>query len=72
MIAHSGEFADGTEWAVEVTESRVFQAFDVAGLERFEVCAAEGAVSANWHVLPGELTPMQAAVVSALVLEAVS
>ena len=69
-ITHGGEFSDGAAWEVEITPSRVFQAFDVLGLEGFEVCTAEGLVFANWHKLPMELTREQAVAVSALLMEA--
>ena len=67
---HGGNFDDGEDWAVDVTRSLVVQAFDVPGLEQFEVCNCDGAIFANWHTLPLEMTREQAVAVSALVLEA--
>lgn len=71
-IPHGFTLASGEDYEVVVTKALTFRCYDVPGLDKFEVYAAEGIVGANWHELPIELTPYQAAAVSALLLEAIS
>lgn len=48
----------------------VFRDYDAAGLEKVEVCAADGVVTVG-H-LPDEMTPYQAAQVAAMLVAAAS
>lgn len=66
----SGEYADGSEWEVVVTREETFRAYDVLGLDLFEVVRSGDVVSVAWCRLPDELTREQAVAVSALLLEA--
>ena len=48
----------------------VFRDYDAAGLERFEVCVADGVVTPNWHGLPDDMTAYQARMVANMLVAA--
>jgi hypothetical protein len=48
----------------------VFRDYDAAGLDRFEVCMADGVITTNWDTLPDELTAYQARLVANMLVAA--
>lgn len=48
----------------------VFRDYDAAGLDRFEVCAADGVIVVDGDWLPTEMTPYQARVVASMLMAA--
>lgn len=48
----------------------VFRDYDAAGLDRFEVCVADGVITANPDTLPDELTAYQARIVANMLVAA--
>lgn len=48
----------------------VFRDYDAAGLDRFEVCVADGVITCNFDTLPDEMTAYQARLVANMLVAA--
>jgi hypothetical protein len=48
----------------------VFRDYDAAGLDRFEVCVADGVITPNWYFIPDDLTADQARLVANMLVAA--
>jgi len=48
----------------------VYRDYDATGLDRFEVCVADGCITANMDMLPPDLTAYQARLVANMLMAA--
>lgn len=49
---------------------KVFRDYDAAGLDRFEVCVADGVITCNFDTLPDDMTAYQARLVANMLVAA--